>query len=87
MRYAVNLADLSTFKQRGDIGVEFLVVPVIQSGLTVEINKRRVDGVAVILDCDEERAEAVVAVLRKKLARNVLRCYKSKTGRGGWRPI
>lgn len=87
MRYAVNLADLLELRQRGIWAADLLALPLIQSGQVVQINRRRVAGVAVILDCDEERAAAVIAVLRKKLPRNRLRCYRSKTGAGSWKGV
>ena len=86
MPYAVNLADWAAHKD--DIGLSFLLRPVVDSnGGTVIVNTHRYDEVGVPLACDEEQAEAIVAVVRTRYATHVVRCYYSKTGRGGWKRV
>ena len=80
-RYAVNLADLMRMPP---ICSTILIGPV--RGEIVNINKRRVDETILELACDEERAEAIVGVIRVRYNRNELRCYK-RGERGGWKRI
>lgn len=51
---AINLADIVT----ADPITSYLVAPVIQGRKTVEVQPGRVDGVAVVLECEDERARA-----------------------------
>jgi hypothetical protein len=39
------------------------------------------------LECDEERATAIVEIIRKRFKKHELRCYRSKTGKGGWKRV
>ena len=80
-RYAVNTGDLMLMPS---IVAELLIAPV--RGKTININKSRFDEMAVELECDEERAEAIVAVIRVRFGRNNLRCYK-RGDRGEWKQI
>ncbi len=80
-RYAVNLADLTRMPP---ICATFLIGPV--RGEVSDIDKRRVDATVVELDCNAERAEAIVAVIRVRYDRNELRCYR-RGRRGGWKRI
>ncbi len=94
MKYAMNVADLTTLKQDYPIICDFMVAPVLTRE-TVEVERGRVDGVAVLVQdtIPTEQWEAIVAVLRNGLGafpgypRNLLRIYQSKTGRGGWKRI
>lgn len=79
--YAVNLADLTRMPP---IVSSLLIGPV--RGEVLNIDKRKVDATIVELDCDAERAEAIVAVIRVRYNRNELRCYK-RGKRGGWKRI
>ncbi len=80
-RYAVNLADLMRMPP---LCATFLIGSV--RGAVSNIAKRKVDATIVELDCDAERAEAIVAVIRVRYNRNELRCYK-RGRRGGWKRI
>ena len=82
MYYAVNLADIT--KPEYMFPASLLITPV--KGPVVEAERRRMDGMAVRLDCDEERAQAIVAVFRMKADKHELRCYESKTGKS-WKRI
>lgn len=43
---------------------------------------------ALRLACDDERAGAIVELIRKQYAKASLRCYLSKTGKGkNWRRV
>lgn len=86
--YAVNLADLANTPPSQDIGVQLLLAPVISKKTPpVEVEKRRFDGIGVVLTCDEERASAIVEILRQKYKKYELRLYTSKTGAGGWKRV
>lgn len=80
--YAINIADLT--KDKDGVWAPFLIGPV--SGQAVEAEKR-FDGMALTLACDEERAQAIVEVIRLKYKKHEMRCYQSKTGKGGWKRI
>ncbi len=80
-RYAVNLADLMRMPP---LCATFLIGSV--RGEVSNIDKRKVDATIVELDCDTERAEAIVAVIRVRYDRNELRCYR-RGRRGGWKRI
>jgi len=80
--YAVNLPDLVG----DDLGrrmAAMLVAPV--RGEVVQTDPRRFDEVAVVLACNDERAAAIVEVIRLKFKKPALRCYQ---GSGDtWRRI
>ena len=67
--YAVNVADLTTLD---DITL-WLFTPVIQGKKTIVAEPNRIDGSAVILECNEERATSIIHVVRLK---NKIRFYK-----------
>lgn len=50
----------------------------------VQVDKNRPDEVALVLDCDDVRAEGVVQLIRLVYSRNEWRCYCSQTENGGW---
>jgi len=78
--YAINLADLM-YPDR-TLMAQILIAPVSRE--VVRLSKDELDSEAVILNCDEERAQAIVDVIRLKYKRHELRCYvKDK----GWKAI
>lgn len=83
--YAVNMLDWLSFKD--DIGISILLHPVTDARETVECEKGRTDGTGICLECDDERAAAIVEIARKKYKRHELRFYRSKTGKGGWKRV
>ena len=83
--YAVNLGDWVA--QKDNFAVAILLQPVIGRQDVVEAEPRRIDGTAVVLDCDDERAAAIVSIIRLKFQKYQFRCYHSNTGRGGWKRI
>jgi hypothetical protein len=62
-----------------------LVAPVIRERKTVEVQRGRVDGVAVVLECDDDRARAIVQVLRTKYPNWRMRAWEGKGST--WKPI
>lgn len=88
MFYAICLPDLTAIMQSPDaLPVLLLLTPLIDQGQLVECEKRAIDGVGVLLNGRSERTGATVRVLRKRLAKNQLRVWQSKTGRKGWKRI
>lgn len=79
---AVNIGDLAEDK----ILAQFLVAPVVPSQTIVNCEPGRLDGGAVLLECEEERGEAIVWVIRKKHHKNKLRCYQKGKGKS-WHRI
>jgi len=72
--YSVNVMDMT----KDDILSTFMIAPVIRSRQIIEAEKGRIDGMAVILDCPEERARAIIGVIRSKYGKNEFRCYEGK---------
>ena len=65
-QYSVNVFDLT----KDDILSTFMIAPVIKSKIIVDVEKGRIDGKAVVLDCPEERATAIIEIIRKKYGKN-----------------
>ncbi len=73
-KLSVNVMDMT----KDDILSTFMIAPVIRSKILIDAERGRVDGTAVLLDCPEERARAIIAVIRQKYGKNELRCYDGK---------
>ncbi len=71
-RYAVNVADLTTLGPIASI----LLADCVPNKILVQCEAGRVDGSAVVLECDDERAQAIVAVIRMKHPKYKVRCYR-----------
>lgn len=74
MQYSINVTDMS----KDDILSQFMIAPVIKSRTLYNAEPKRVDGIAVVLECPEERAKAIIEVIRKKYGKNEFRCYAGK---------
>jgi len=81
--YAINVCDL---ERVSEIQRSFLIAPVCQRRDTVNCEPKMVAGYGVILECDDEQAQAIVDVIRIKHPRNLVRCYR-RTQRGTWRKV
>jgi len=75
--YSINVADLT----QEIVLKNFMVLPVCTNKRTVNVDKNRIDEIAVILECPDEQAKAIIAVIRQKYHKNKFRCYESKTGK------
>jgi len=82
MTYAINIADLD----RDDTLANFLIMPVAYNRTIVRAEPGAADGHALVLDCGDEQAQAIIEVIRIKWPRNLLRCYR-RTRRGTWRKV
>ena len=74
-QYSVNIADLTKDITLGQI----LISPVTPNRTIVNAEPKNFDGMAVLLECDEERAKAIIEVIRIKYRKDQLRCYRNKT--------
>ena len=77
--YALNLADLS--KPVFGLPAAIMVAPVTPSQRLVRTNPNTVDAAAIVLECADQQAQAIIDILRLKSA---IRAYQSKTGIRGW---
>lgn len=84
MPYAVNLFDLQGYS--GSLPMMFLLRPVLTMEM-IEVDKQRIDSVAVRLACSDDRGAAIVNVIRMHVSRNDIRIYRSKTGNGDWKRV
>ncbi len=85
MFYAISLVNLMSLKELVPIGA--LLFPKKILGDAVITEKARYGTESVRLTCSEERAEATVALIRKKYSKSQFLMFKSKTGNGGWKKI
>jgi hypothetical protein len=84
-RYAVNLADMLG----AGFPVKMLIQPVISpnSERVLAEGSDKMDGTAVVLECDSERGEAIHFTLRLKIPKHQLRMYRQKAGTSTWQKI
>jgi len=77
-QYAINIPDLTKLAQGpGALCVQVLLTDVTSHRSILSCEKGRVDGDGVLLECETDRAEVIIAVLRlKQPNRNYLRCYR-----------
>lgn len=81
--HAINVADLSIL-QPPLLWLVQNVLPhngVRSNARVVEAERGRIDGLAAVLDCDQDRAEAIIYFVRKKYAKNAVRFYTSENGK------
>ena len=86
MKIAANIADLTRYDE---IPRQCLIAPVVPSREMVQTETGHLDGAAVVLECDETRAKAIIALLRSydaKAKRYALRAYQQGP-RGGWKKM
>jgi len=84
--YAICLSDITNTPVGDDWGIQFLIKPVFTDRV-IDAVPRRFDGVAIVLDCDDERGAAIHQLIRQKYEKYQLRLFYSKTGNGGWKTI
>jgi len=77
MLYAINVADMT----KDPILSQVLIGPLVPNRIIVKAEPDRIDGGAVQLQCSEEQAENVLAVIRLKYKPHEFRVYRSKTGK------
>lgn len=84
--YAVNIADLTRWGKKPLSAPMMLLRPVL-SEAWVDCEPKRFDGAAALFNCNEERASAIVSVLRMKIPKHLLRIYVREHGRKAWKRI
>lgn len=82
--YAVNIGDMLK-PEAMSLPVQMLILPV-RSQQIVNAEPGNMDGSAFVMSCDDERGQAIVDILRKKIERHELRCYYSSTG-NSWKRV
>lgn len=99
MKYAVNIADLMSFRKPDALpeGPLLLLQPVLERDPDKVVNAEhnKWDGMAspVKEDCPPERWDAIYQIIRHGInghpgiPKHKLRIYQSKTGKGGWERI
>jgi hypothetical protein len=74
--FSINIVDLST---NNDPSLAMLIAPVTKGRQMVNVTPKNLfDGMALVLDCDRGRAEAIVAVIRMRYRKNQIRIYDGK---------
>ena len=82
--YAVNVADMTTTDNA--ILAMFLIGPMCQRRTTINVEPKRIDGMAVLLECNDEKAQAMLRIVRLKRKKHEFRFYHSKTGKN-WKRV
>jgi hypothetical protein len=72
---SINITDLS---KTNDPMIAMLISPVTKGRDIINVDPKHVDGMALLLDCDRERAEAIVQVIRMRYKKNQIRIYDGK---------
>jgi len=72
---SVNVSDLSSVN---DPMLAMLLSPVTKSRMVVNPQPKMIGGMAVVLDCERDRAKAIVEVIRMKYNKNKIRIYDGK---------
>lgn len=85
MKYAVTLVGLMNLKELDPVGS--LLFPKEILGETVIPEKRRLGMESIMLTCDQERAQAITELARKKYSKTKFPIFVSKTGNGGWKRV
>jgi len=78
--YAIRISDLMYHDL--DVPHALMIAPVIQSRQKVQVAPDELDGWAVVLECDDVRAKAIITVLQR-YSPHILRAYR-RGPRGGW---
>ena len=80
--YAINIPDLTTIMD--ELPIQILLSPVIQNKISMNAGYNRIDEFGVVLEAEDERATAIVEIIRQKFPQ--IRFYE-RGPRGGWKRI
>lgn len=83
--YAIHMADLLVLQREHPIAAMLLADVITPQSATIRVDGKRFDGIALTLDCGDERAAAIVEVLRMKFHKYIVRCYTRADGR--WKRV
>lgn len=84
MPYAVNVADLTKYEDH--LVLRMTLFPQLTKN-TATCEPGRIDGDGVLSSTPDEQAGALIKVIRMRIKKHELRCYYSKTGKGGWERV
>lgn len=88
MRIAINIADL-TRDPSAPMVAQLLLGAVTPGRITVNAEPKILDGMALVLECDEMRARSIAQVLRDGDDRR--KVYRTRTyiegSKGGWKKV
>jgi len=88
MPYAINIADTLCPDRLALTQLVFgPYLPATDRARLVCAVPGRFDEYAIVLECDDETAAAILGVIRARCHQNEWRCYYSPTGNGGWRRV
>lgn len=73
--YSINIADLGLL---GSAFASILLSGIVPRRLQRFIDKSRVDEQALVLECPDDQAKAIIEVIRMKFSKWKVRCYKGK---------
>lgn len=86
-RYAINLADM----MHGTTDVRVIKIILADTLVPAQIIEcepgKMVDGNAVLMQCDDERAKGMIAIIRRKMHRNKFRIYERQGNGNTWKRI
>ena len=74
VKYAINISDLIGVP----VATYLLSQDVVPDRIIVNAEKGQIDGSAILLQCDEHRARAIVEVIRMNCKKHQLRCYMAQ---------
>ena len=73
MIYAVNIADLTKFKD--DIAIKLLIIPRLKADVLYECEGNNADGKACEIEANQETVENIKDTIRMKIPKHELRIY------------
>lgn len=81
MKYAVNISDMTK-----DFAIVQILLKSHIDGKKIIRTEKTVDGMAVLMNCDEETMNNIVEIVRLKYSKNLFRFYESRTEKS-WKRI
>ncbi|MHA1662686.1 MAG: hypothetical protein ACTSVR_05450 [Candidatus Thorarchaeota archaeon] len=81
-QFAINVSDLSQEQI-----LAMIYSDVLANKVLVNTEPDRIDGIAVVIECEEERAKAIVETIRLKKNKNEMRIFESTDYMKTWRKI
>lgn len=73
MKYALNIADL--FRMPPIIN-HCLLIDIIPNKIIIRAEKNKIDGGAIVLECNERRAKSIIHIIRNKFKKHEIRAYQ-----------
>jgi hypothetical protein len=85
--YTIHIVDLMVV-QRDCYPLKLLLAGVVDAEHAVDVAQDQVGGVGLALTCDDERAQAIIQLIRLHYNRHEVRIFHSRTGSAGsWRKV